>query len=342
MLVSGKPRPRAHGVVYRDAQGVKHKAYLNKGSKNEILVSAGAVGSPQLLMLSGIGPKAHLESLGIKVLLDKPLVGQGMSDNPMNAIYIPSPLPVETSLIQVVGITRFGSYIEAASGSLFTANPNNEEPRSLNFGMFSPDQVRTRETIHHVSIRPSAGPDELIIILQNGQLFAMAAQSSAGTHFSSRGGFLLEKVKGPVSTGHLELKNRNPDDNPSVTFNYFKEPEDLRRCVGGIETIKRVIQSKAFSKFQYPFISMEALLNMTASFPMNMLPKHDNDSKSLEQFCRDTVMTIWHYHGGCQVGRVVDRDYRVIGVDALRVIDGSTFIYSPGTNPQATVMMLGR
>jgi choline dehydrogenase len=53
-------------------------------------------------------------------------------------------------------------------------------------------------------------------------------------------------------------------------------------------------------------------------------------------------MTIWHYHGGCQVGQVVDLDYKVFGIDALRVVDGSTFRFSPGTNPQATVMMLGR
>ncbi|KAG8381401.1 hypothetical protein BUALT_Bualt06G0118300 [Buddleja alternifolia] len=64
-----------------------------------------------------------------------------------------------------------------------------------------------------------------------------------------------------------------------------------------------------------------------------------NATYSMKQFSIDTVMTIWHYHGGCQVGRVVDPDYRVIGVDALRVIDGSTFQFhnSPGTNPQATV-----
>ncbi|VVA27783.1 PREDICTED: HOTHEAD [Prunus dulcis] len=52
--------------------------------------------------------------------------------------------------------------------------------------------------------------------------------------------------------------------------------------------------------------------------------------------------TIWHYHGACQVGRVVDKGYGVLGIDSLRVIDGSTFYHTPGANPQATVMMLGR
>lgn len=157
-----------------------------------------------------------------------------------------------------------------------------------------------------------------------------------------RGGFILEKIMGPVSTGHLELRNRNLNENPIVTFNYFKDPLDLQRCVQGISTIEKIIDSKAFSSFRYDYMSVPTLLNMTASSPINLRPKHANSSISLEQFCKDTVMTIWHYHGGCQVGRVVDTDYKVLGVDALRVIDGSTFNYSPGTNPQATVMMLGR
>lgn len=172
--------------------------------------------------------------------------------------------------------------------------------------------------------------------------------SKAGEAMSSpgdlefRGGFLLEKIMGPLSTGHLELRGLNPNENPSVTFNYFKEPEDLQRCVEGIKTIQRIVESKAFSKFRYEYLSFQMLLNMTATYPVNLVPRYGNTTASLEQFCKDTVTTIWHYHGGCQVGRVVDRDYRVLGVDALRVIDGSTFNYSPGTNPQATVMMLGR
>ncbi|CAL9775129.1 unnamed protein product [Musa acuminata subsp. burmannicoides] len=311
----GAARPVAHGVVFHDAAGVRHRAYLNNGAKNEIVVCAGAVGSPQLLMLSGVGPRDHLESLAIDVVVDQPMVGQSMSDNPMNAIFVPSPTPVEVSLIQVVGITRFGSFIEGASGSNF-ASLYSQITRELRFGMFS---------------------------AQTGKIFTINDMNDLPAASSSmRGGFILEKIMGPLSTGHLDLKNKNPDDNPSVTFNYFKEPEDLQRCVKGIETIEKVIQSKAFSRFRFQYISTEELLRMALNFPMNLLPKHDNASKSLEQFCKDTVMTIWHYHGGCQVGQVVDKDYKVVGVDALRVVDGSTFNFSPGTNPQATVMMLGR
>ncbi|XP_039010982.1 protein HOTHEAD-like isoform X2 [Hibiscus syriacus] len=294
--VEGRKKPKARGVVFRDARGAKHKAYLKKGSKNEIIISAGALGSPQLLMLSGVGPAEHLKSHNIRLVLEQPRVGQGMSDNPMNAVFIPSPIPVEVSLIQVVGITRFGSYIEAAGGENFAGGASAPS-------MFSPEAIQEA---------------------------------------ALRGGFIIEKVTGPISTGHLELRTRNPNDNPSVTFNYFKDSRDLQRCVQGIQTIEKIVESKPFSKFRYDFLSWPVLLNMTANAPLNLLPKHYNPSMPLEVYCKDTVMTIWHYHGGCQVGKVVDHDYKVLGVDSLRVIDGSTFSVSPGTNPQATVMMLGR
>ncbi|XP_027917988.1 protein HOTHEAD [Vigna unguiculata] len=316
-------KPMAHGVIFRDSLGRKHRAYLNRHPKSEIIVSAGALGSPQLLMLSGVGPKEHLRAHNISVTLDQPLVGQGMSDNPMNAIFIPSPQPVEISLIEVVGITSFGSYIEAASGENFGGGGSPKD-----YGMFSPKigqlsrvppKERTQEAIDK-AIEAMEGLDQAAF----------------------RGGFILEKIMGPISSGHLELRSRDPNENPSVTFNYFQDPQDLERCVQGLRTVEKIIESKAFSPFRYPNLPIPVLLNMTANSPVNLLPKHTNSSLSLQQFCRDTVMTIWHYHGGCQVGKVVDRDYKVLGVDALRVIDGSTFNYSPGTNPQATVMMLGR
>ncbi|XXG43251.1 hypothetical protein AAC387_Pa01g3330 [Persea americana] len=307
----GQSKTAAHGVIFKDGAGNEHRAYLSKErgkeSMGEIIVSAGALGSPQLLLLSGIGPAQHLKSLGIKVLLDQPMVGQGMADNPMNTIIVPSPSPVEISLGQQVGITRLGTYIEALSRIDFVRF----------FGLTTPTNETTPETTKSAL--------EIIERLQNA-------------------GMIVEKTIGPVSTGYLKLRNRNPDDNPMVTFNYFKEPEDLQRCINGMKIIEGVVNSKAFSNFRYPSDTVEALLNMTQYLVKNIQPKRSNAStfESLEQYCKDTVVTIWHYHGGCQVGRVVDHQYRVLGVGSLRVIDGSTFIDSPGTNPQATLMMLGR
>ncbi|XP_020262123.1 protein HOTHEAD-like [Asparagus officinalis] len=282
----GRQRPIAYGVLFKDSTGETHEAYLKNNPNNEIIISAGALGSPQLLMLSGIGPSDHLQSLGIEMVMDQPLVGKNMADNPMNAIYVPSPSPVELSLVQPVGITIFGSYIESISGYKYLICP----PSSL-----------------------------------------------------SRSGFIVEKVAYPISTGYLKLVNTDPDHNPEVTFNYFQEPQDLQTCVEGLKTIGRVIQSESFSKFRYPDATFDSLLNETLQYlgikKSNTLA---NNKISIEQFCKDTVMTIWHYHGGCQVGQVVDRDYKVLGVDALRVLDGSTFNSSPGTNPQATLLMLGR
>ncbi|CAA7014674.1 unnamed protein product [Microthlaspi erraticum] len=280
----GDQRPKAHGVIYQDADGVFHKAELAENVMNEVILSAGAIGSPHLLMLSGVGPKAELEAHGVNlVVLDHPMVGKGMGDNPMNKVIIPSPLLVEVAPPSTVGITEFGSFIE---GSALDAGPTVQ------------------------SIPPS------------------------------NDGLILQKVDGPVSRGYLELRNTNVDDNPYVTFNYYQEPEDLEKCVKGLEIVIEVINSEAFSKYKYPNVT--ALDLLMTSLPINLRPSHETAMLNLTQFCFDTVRTVYHYHGGCQVGRVVDKNYKVFGINALRVIDGSTFLKSPGTNPQATVMMLGR
>ncbi|KAI9073707.1 hypothetical protein K1719_044331 [Acacia pycnantha] len=262
------------------------------------------------------------EAHGIKVVLDQPMVGRGMVDNPMNALIVPSPLPVELSPAQIVGITKFGGYIEAASG--------------LGLGIPSAQALqRNHETSYNQTGNPSKH-----FPLANVSMWTKTFGSLASVNL--KGGIIVEKVKGPLSKGHLVLHTTDPNDNPLVTFNYFKEPEDLRICVEGMKTITDVINSKAFSKFRYKNVPVQALIDLVLSLPVNLRPKHASAAFSLEQFCIDTVTTIWHYHGGCQVGKVVDHDYKVMGVDSLRVIDGSTFFSSLGTNPQATVMMLGR
>ncbi|TVU48601.1 hypothetical protein EJB05_08242 [Eragrostis curvula] len=331
----GAAHPVASGVVFTDPLGVQHHVYLRRGgAKNEVILTAGTLGSPQLLMLSGVGPRAHLEKHGIRPVLDQPLVGQGVADNPMNSVFVPSPVPVTLSLVQVVGVTRFGSFIEGVSGSQFGI-PLHDRPRhnNNNFGMFSP-MTGQLGTVPPKERTPEA-------------MRRAAEVMRRLDRRAFRGGFILEKVLGPMSTGHVELRSTDPHANPAVTFNYFRDPRDVERCARGIEAIQRVVRSRAFARFTYAnHTAMEAAFLRraagTAYFPVNLMPRHPRDTRPLQQYCRETVMTIWHYHGGCHVGGVVDQDYRVIGVRGLRVIDSSTFKYSPGTNPQATVMMLGR
>ncbi|XP_042389694.1 protein HOTHEAD-like [Zingiber officinale] len=283
--------PQAYGVVYKDEAGNIHEARLKGFSAGEIILSAGALGSPQLLMLSGVGPTDHLKSFGIEVLLDQPMVGHGIADNPMNIFAVPSPEPLTITSVQVVGIGP-GYYMESLTGFNLVA--------------------------------------------------ALLGGNSPTVPYFFQGGVVGEKLARPLSRGYLRLKNLDPEDNPSVTYNYFTEPEDLRTCVEALQTVMRVIDTQALSEFRYPNQTVEYLQALTANLVVNNRARSAEDATSLEQYCSDLVMTIWHFHGGCEVGKVVDHEYRVIGVAGLRVIDGSTFSFSPGTNPQATLMMLGR
>ncbi|KAJ6309039.1 hypothetical protein OIU76_018604 [Salix suchowensis] len=321
--MSGK-RPKAAGVLFRDENGNLHQAFLSDSQRSEIILSCGAIGTPQMLLLSGIGPRNELEEKKISAVVHNEFVGAGMADNPMNTIFVPFKKPVEQSLIQTVGITKMGVYIEASSG--FGQSNDSIQCHhgimSAEIGQLStlPPKQRTPEAIQAYIKRKKDIP-----------------------HEAFKGGFILEKIANPISTGQLRLINTNVEDNPSVTFNYFKHPRDLQRCVDGIRMATKMVQSEHFTNFtQCDKQTTDKILNISVSANVNLVPKHTNDTKSLEQFCKDTVITIWHYHGGCHVGKVVSRDQKVLGVDRLRIVDGSVFDESPGTNPQATVMMMGR
>lgn len=115
MTCAGK-QPKAVGVIFKDENGNRHQAVLRNRRQSEVILSSGALGSPQMLLLSGIGPRADLEKLNISVVLDNEFVGKGMADNPMNTVFVPTNKPIKKSLIQTVGITKFGVYIESSSG----------------------------------------------------------------------------------------------------------------------------------------------------------------------------------------------------------------------------------
>lgn len=282
-------RQSAIGVVFRDANGRYHHAMVRR--HGEVIISAGAIGSPQLLLLSGIGPRPHLSSWGIPVVRHLPYVGQYLYDNPRNGISIVPPASLEHSLIQVVGITEQGSYVEAASNIVPFASP-----------------------ARSVFIRTPSSPVYLTVAT------------------------LMEKIVGPLSRGSLRLASMDVRVNPIVRFNYFNNPVDVQRCVNGTRKLADILRSRSMEDFKF----RDWFGNRDFRFVGPALPVNVTDDEQMGDFCRRTVSTIWHYHGGCVVGKVVDGDYRIIGVNGLRVVDGSTFGISPGTNPQATVMMMGR
>ncbi|KAL6001880.1 hypothetical protein ACLOJK_040444, partial [Asimina triloba] len=280
----------AIGVVYRDRNGKSHRAKLRPNG--EVILSAGALGSPQLLLLSGVGARAYLASWGIPVSHHLPAVGQYLYDNPRNAISFVSPVPIDHSLIQVVGIDAASGFFLEAASNLITFQA---EPRSF--------------------LLPPAAPVLLTVAT------------------------LMEKVAGPVSAGSLRLTSTDVRSNPAVRFNYFASAVDLGRCVEGMRKIGKVLRTRAMEGFKFPFGRRGRREFRFVGAP---LPANESDDGAMEDFCRRTVATIWHYHGGCMVGKVVDSEFRVLGIASLRVVDGSTFSLSPGTNPQATVMMMGR
>ncbi|KAL6603093.1 hypothetical protein ACP70R_043454 [Stipagrostis hirtigluma subsp. patula] len=295
-----QPAVGAIGVVYQDRLLEQHQALLRPGG--EVILCAGALGSPQLLLLSGIGPASDLSYVGIPVSADVPDVGKHMFDNPRNGISIVPSVPIDHSLIQVVGIPSANgtaSYLEAASYI-----------------------VPLAPTLS--SSDPFIGPSS--------PLYVTVAT-------------IMEKVPGPLSEGSLWLASTNPLESPALRFNYLSRPEDLARCVMGLRRVAEVLESRALDGFRSAVGSMNRRGPVRRDFRTigTQLPVdwRTNDM-ALASYCQQTVATLWHYHGGCVAGKVVDRDFRVFGVRALRVVDASIFSETPGTNPQATILMMGR
>ncbi|XP_038890837.1 (R)-mandelonitrile lyase 1-like [Benincasa hispida] len=276
----------ATGVLYSDSKGKVHKATISKNG--EIILSAGAIGSPQLLLSSGIGPRSHLSSLKLHVVLDNPHVGQSMADNPRFGAAIVLPFLTPPTSVQVVGTLKPNIHIESLS------------------------------TILPFSISPP---------------FALLPPRSSAVNLSVA--IFAGKFSTVSSTGSLRLDGGK---NPIVRFNYLSHPDDLERCVEGVRKVGELVNTQVMERIK----TRDLEGKMGFKFLGTSLPENMSDYCLVGEFCRKTVTTFWHYHGGCLVGKVVDGNYKVIGIKNLRVVDGSIFSLSPGTNPMATVMMLGR
>jgi choline dehydrogenase-like flavoprotein len=295
---------RATGVVFR-----QNGALRSATCRGEVILSAGAIGSPHLLMLSGVGPGADLSGHGIPVVLDKPGVGGNLHDHlQLRMIYKVSGVKTlnETyaSLVQrgVMGLDYF----------FRRRGPLTMSPSQL--GAFTKsDQSQASANIQY-HVQP------LSLDKFGEPLHSFPAFTASVANIR------------PTSRGWLKLKSADPAQAPSIRPNYLATPEDRRVAADSIRVTRAIVSQPALQTYS----------------PVEFLPgeRVSDDEAALEKAAGDIGTTIFHPVGTARMGRngdvnaVVDARLRVTGLDRLRVIDASVMPSITSGNTNSPTMMI--
>jgi choline dehydrogenase len=296
ILFSGE---RAVGVEYR--QGTQ---LLQVHAAREVLLSAGTIGSPQQLMLSGIGPAAELEALGIVVRANRAGVGQNLQD------HLDFCTVNRCSQAITYDYTRAQALMVGLRYLLTRSGPGVSNLAEA--GAFA-----------RTALAPDARPDV--------QLHFVPAQlDDHGRNRLPGHGFTLHAcVLRPASRGVITLRSNRPDDRPRIAARYLSAPGDLEVLLEGMRLSRAIVAAPAFA----PFRGSEV-------YPGEGLTTHEE----LTAMVRRKAETIYHPVGSCRMGRdeaaVVDGELRVRGVEALRVVDASVMPRIIGGNTNAPTMMI--
>jgi choline dehydrogenase-like flavoprotein len=275
---------------------------------NEVILSGGAIHSPRLLMLSGIGPRAHLEALGITVVKDAPDVGENLHDHAV----IPLKVHVEGELgyqasAQGIGTLKAGlRYLATKDGP---ASGNGVETVSY----FDPDDPSREEATvqcYHVPIISSDGL----------------------TPTGTQSGLTFEiVVLQPKSRGTVRLADSDPRSMPLIDPNYMGDAEDIRISVEAIRMVRKVIIQQSLASIVIDEVE-----------PGPQLQSNDD----IGEWIKKVATTMWHPVGTCRMGQddraVVDARLRVKGIEALRVIDASIIPNITSGNTNAPTQALAR
>ncbi len=263
-------------------------------AEREVILSAGAYQSPQILLLSGVGPAADLALVGIPPVHELP-VGQGLQDHPSTWITYttdqPSLLTAETqenlALLTSEGRGPLTSNFAESGGFLRTDSR-----------LTAPDIQ-----LHMIPLLfPEAGAAEIRV----------------------DGWALSACLLRPTSTGFVKLRSRMPTAKPRILHNYLVSAEDRAALVQGL---RRAVQ-----------IAGEPALADVTTGPYGA-PAGDDDA-SLIAFIERHTTTLYHPVGTCGMGRVVDDELRVLGMEALRVVDASVMPTAVRGNTNAPVIMI--
>ena len=306
-----------------DTAGV---SYVLSASK-EVILTAGTIGSPQLLMVSGIGPAATLQGLNIPVVADRPAVGQGMQDHAWFDIAYRVNGITLTALAEnpAFAAEQAKLYNDKAAG-LYTSPATDvlaweKIPPSLR-------QNWSNQTKSALAAYPADWP-EVEYISVPAYLGDMQDLRSPGPldgfNYASLGAVLVA----PRSRGNISITSADTSVTPLINPNYLTEQSDVDVLVASFKRVRQFYATPALQQF---VIGDE-----------NYPGKNVSTDRQIEQHIRNNFNTIWHATSTCAMGRindtntVVDARARLVGVKALRVVDAAAFPFLPPGHPMATV-----
>jgi choline dehydrogenase len=295
---------RAVGVRYRQ-DGASKIARCR-----EVILAGGAIGSIQILLLSGIGPAAQLRDLGIPIVLDKPGVGENLQDHlQLRLVYKVSGAKTLNERYRRA-LSRAGMGVQYA---LLRRGPLTMAPSQL--GLFTrSDPTRERANIQF-HVQP------LSLDKFGDPLHPFPAFTASVSNLQ------------PMSRGHVRLRSADPTDKPIIKPNYLSTDEDRRVAADSIRVTRRIVRQPALQPFH----------------PQEYLPGEavtDTDETALAKAAGDIGTTIFHPVGTAKMGlpsdplAVVDERLRVIGIDQLRVIDASVMPTITSGNTNSPTMMI--
>jgi choline dehydrogenase len=262
----------------------KSKSYFTDG---EVILSAGAVNSPQLLMLSGIGSSKDLYEHDIAIKQNLAGVGQNLQDHLETYVQYECKEPVTL-------YNEYNPLKMALTGiEWFLFKTGTAAHSNLETGGF----IRSNDLVDYPNIQYHFFPS---LVLDHGR-------TNPDRHaFQAHVGPMR-----PTSRGEIKLKSTDPYSAPSIRFNYMQTEHDLKEMREGIKIAHEIFEQKAFDKFRGKAIN-----------PINL-----NSDEEINEFIRNTGDTAYHPSGTCKMGKdnlsVVDEKLKVYGIENLRVVDAS-------------------
>lgn len=349
----------ATGVAWRDSAGETHEVRAHK----EVILSAGAIGSPHLLMLSGVGPRAELEAVGVECILDLPHVGKHLKDHLHLALFFPAPdvgvplseialslgpdvfrgpdgplpedpaddasLSAEQLALKKEAERRIGEWVANGTGlqtsSLYDA-----------VVFFSTGLGDTHSHDAQIGCFVTNGDDDLIRVKLNIDTSLYFDDASKRLGPDAEHVIFLANPVLPHSEGEIVLTSADPDIHPSIQLNYYDDPHDMRVMKAVVRKALKIAEHWPGNRKIGPIL-----------IPPFLAEKHGYVSGDepgdalLEDMALHFSTTVYHETSTCRIGDVVDPHLRVLGVQRLRVADASIMPDVISGNTNAPSIMIG-